>query len=246
MEEDDLEKRIADLEGRAAEPVDDPGEDSAIRRAVKTYWMPVAIAVLTLLAYSLSTLERFFPALKSPAPWITNGEVFPEFPSIQGWVEAMTSLGRLIFFDQPGTGASDPVTADEMPNMEQWADSISAVLDHLGSREAVILAIDGAFADGRPHAAALRQTGCADGAPTIRVPTLVLQHTDDQLITPAQGKYIATTYLARSTSSSRAATCTTSSSRGGRRFRRSPSSSPVSSRTSLTTEYWPWCCSPTS
>lgn len=71
MEEDDLEKRIADLEGRAAEPVDDPGEDSAIRRAVKTYWMPVAIAVLTLWAYSLSTLERFFPALKSPAPsWV--------------------------------------------------------------------------------------------------------------------------------------------------------------------------------
>jgi pimeloyl-ACP methyl ester carboxylesterase len=66
--------------------------------------------------------------------------------SIRGWVEAMTTLGRLIFFDQPGTGASDPVTADEMPNMEQWADSITAVLDHIGSREAVILAIDGAFA----------------------------------------------------------------------------------------------------
>jgi len=32
----------------------------------------------------------------------------------------MTTLGRLIFFDQPGTGAFDPVTADEMPNMEQW------------------------------------------------------------------------------------------------------------------------------
>ncbi len=53
--------------------------------------------------------------------WITNCEVFPESPSIHGWVEAMTSLGRLIFFDQPGTGASDFVTADELPNMEQWA-----------------------------------------------------------------------------------------------------------------------------
>jgi class 3 adenylate cyclase len=78
--------------------------------------------------------------------WITNCEVFPETPSVQGWVEAMTSLGRLIFFDQPGTGASDFVTADEMPNMEQWADSITAVLDHLGSREAVLVAIDGSFA----------------------------------------------------------------------------------------------------
>jgi hypothetical protein len=71
MDEDDLERRIADLEGRPAHPADDPGEDSAIRRAVKAYWMPVAIAVLTLLAYSLTSLERFFPALKNPAPsWV--------------------------------------------------------------------------------------------------------------------------------------------------------------------------------
>src|SRR3954464_2197065 len=51
-------------------------------------------------------------------------EVVPELPSIQGWVEAMTSLGRLIFFDQPGTGASDPVTPGALPTLEQWADSI--------------------------------------------------------------------------------------------------------------------------
>ena len=78
--------------------------------------------------------------------WFTCCEVFPELPSIQGWVEAMTSLGRLIFFDQPGTGASDPVTPGALPTLEQWADSITAVLDDLGSREAVLVAVDGAFA----------------------------------------------------------------------------------------------------
>ena len=78
--------------------------------------------------------------------WITNCEVFPELPSIPSWVEAMTSLGRLIFFDQPGTGASDPVMPGAVPTMEQWADSITAVLDDLGSREAVVLAVDGACA----------------------------------------------------------------------------------------------------
>ena len=41
----------------------------------------------------------------------TNCEIFPELPSLQGWVQAMTSLGRLIFFDQPGTGASEPTRA---------------------------------------------------------------------------------------------------------------------------------------
>jgi len=72
--------------------------------------------------------------------WCQNCEVFPELPSIQGWVEAMTALGRLIIFDQPGTGASDPVTPGALPTLEQWADSITAVLDDLGSREAVLLA----------------------------------------------------------------------------------------------------------
>jgi len=78
--------------------------------------------------------------------WFTNCELLPELPSIQGWVEAMTALGRLIFFDQPGTGASDPVTPGALPTLEQWADSISAVLDDLGSSEAVLIASAGAFA----------------------------------------------------------------------------------------------------
>ena len=58
----------------------------------------------------------------------------------------MTSLGRLIFFDQPGTGVSDPVTAGALPTLEQWADSITAVLDDLESREAVLVAFGGAIA----------------------------------------------------------------------------------------------------
>ena len=85
--------------------------------------------------------------------WFTNCEVLPELPSLRGWVEAMTSLGRLIFFDQPGTGASDPVTPGALPTLEQWADSITAVLDDLGSREAVLVAIAGAFATGALFAA---------------------------------------------------------------------------------------------
>src|SRR5246127_5921767 len=79
------------------------------------------------------------------ANWFTCCELYPELPSLQGWVEAMTSLGRLIFFDQPGTGASDPITPGAPPTLEQWADSITAVLDDLGSREAVLIASVGAL-----------------------------------------------------------------------------------------------------
>lgn len=85
--------------------------------------------------------------------WFTCCEILPELPSVQGWVEAMASLGRLIFFDQPGTGASDPVTPGALPTLEQWADSITAVLDDLGSRQAVLIAIDGALATGALFAA---------------------------------------------------------------------------------------------
>jgi class 3 adenylate cyclase len=204
--------------------------------------------------------------------WFTCCEVLPELPSLQGWVEAMTSLGRLIFFDQPGTGASDPVTLEAPPNLEQWADSITAVLDELGSRDAVLIASAGGafqpaalFAATHPSRTAALivldgsgypMLGHSDGLdleavrsglvamwgtgetqhllnpdmpwneeiratwarlerlaaspatvahmrplvaeldvrallPTIRVPTLVLHHTNDQFFQPEQGKYLA-------------------------------------------------------
>jgi pimeloyl-ACP methyl ester carboxylesterase len=45
--------------------------------------------------------------------------------------------------------------------LEQWADSITAVRDDLGSREAVILAVDGAFAAGAMFAATHPSRGTA-------------------------------------------------------------------------------------
>jgi pimeloyl-ACP methyl ester carboxylesterase len=80
--------------------------------------------------------------------WFTNCEIFPELPSMQGWLEQMATLGRVIFFDQPGTGASDPVPLDALPTLELWMDSITAVLDELEINEAVLITIDGAFSTG--------------------------------------------------------------------------------------------------
>jgi class 3 adenylate cyclase len=77
--------------------------------------------------------------------WFTNCEVFPELPQVQGWLEAMASLGRLILFDQPGSGASDPVEPGALPTLEQWADSITAVLDALGISEAALVTYAGAL-----------------------------------------------------------------------------------------------------
>jgi pimeloyl-ACP methyl ester carboxylesterase len=203
--------------------------------------------------------------------WFTCSEFFVELPSTQGWLEAMTSLGRLILFDQPGTGASDPVSPGALPTLEQWADSITAVLDDLGSSEAVLVTYDGAFATAAlfaatypfrtsglvvlegyadPHQenpghvppeeslaagvaawgtgayqhvlnpdmpwneeirtawARMERYAASPGTfalmiplvseldvrallPTVRVPTLILQHADDVFLPPAKGKYIA-------------------------------------------------------
>ncbi|WNG95256.1 adenylate/guanylate cyclase domain-containing protein [Mycobacterium sp. ITM-2016-00318] len=85
--------------------------------------------------------------------WFTCCEHLPELSPVQGWVEAMTSLGRVIFFDQPGSGASDPVEPGALPTLEQWADSITAVLDDLEIREAVLITVPGSFAPGALFAA---------------------------------------------------------------------------------------------
>jgi class 3 adenylate cyclase len=200
--------------------------------------------------------------------WFICCELFPELPSTRGWIEAMTSLGRLIFFDQPGTGASDPVATGALPTLEQWADSITAVLDALGSREAALVTHPGAlptaalFAATHPSrtTALVVLEGAVDATirteatqevvdafaaawgtgelehvvnpdmpwneeiraswarherlaasprtvevmfplnievsahailPTVRVPTLVLNHSDDAVIPPELGKYVA-------------------------------------------------------
>jgi pimeloyl-ACP methyl ester carboxylesterase len=86
--------------------------------------------------------------------WFTCREHLPVLPSVQRWAEAMTSLDRHIFLDQPGAGASDPVAPGALPTLEQWADSITTVLDDLGRREATLLAPAGA----RPTAALFAAT----------------------------------------------------------------------------------------
>lgn len=203
--------------------------------------------------------------------WFTCCEILPELPSLHGWLEAMTSLGRLILFDQPGTGASDPVNTGALPTLEQWADSVTAVLDDLGSREAVLVAVHGALAtaalfaathpsratalvvlEGYANPIARRTDGLnrenflatmvaawgtgefehllnpdmpwneeiratwarherlaasprtvslmmplvlemdvREVLPTVRVPTLVVQHADDVFIRPEAGRYVA-------------------------------------------------------
>ncbi len=130
-------------------------------------------------ALRIARLHRASATSFSSPNWFTCCEIIPELPSLQGWIEAMTSLGRLIFFDQPGTGASDPITPGALPTLEQWADSITAVLDDLDSREAVLVAVDGAFAPAALFAAA---------HPSRTTSLIVLEGYADPITTSADGR----------------------------------------------------------
>jgi class 3 adenylate cyclase/pimeloyl-ACP methyl ester carboxylesterase len=57
----------------------------------------------------------------------------------EAWTK-ISSHNRSILFDRRGTGASDPVPNDVPPTWEEWADDLGAVLDAVGSQEAVLVA----------------------------------------------------------------------------------------------------------
>jgi len=77
--------------------------------------------------------------------WFTNVEVLPEVPHVAEWIDGAATMGRVIVFDQLGSGASDPITLDTPPSLEQWTDSARVVLDDVKSEGAVLIALDGAF-----------------------------------------------------------------------------------------------------
>jgi pimeloyl-ACP methyl ester carboxylesterase/class 3 adenylate cyclase len=64
-------------------------------------------------------------------------------PALAAFLRRLSSFGRLISFDQRGTGISDPVPPNEFLSLEQWLDDIGAVMDEVGSKQAVLLGMGG-------------------------------------------------------------------------------------------------------
>jgi pimeloyl-ACP methyl ester carboxylesterase/class 3 adenylate cyclase len=64
-------------------------------------------------------------------------------PDLAEFLLRLGSFGRLVTFDQRGTGVSDPIPRDEPPSLEQWLDDVSGVMDAVGSKEAVLVGMGG-------------------------------------------------------------------------------------------------------
>jgi class 3 adenylate cyclase len=67
-------------------------------------------------------------------------------PGWTAFLDRLACFSRVILFDRRGTGLSDPISPQQPPTLEQWADDALAVLDTLGCERAALLGIaEGSF-----------------------------------------------------------------------------------------------------
>ena len=71
--------------------------------------------------------------------WITHLEGQWEIPAIAAYLNRLGSFGRVIMYDQRGTGMSDPVPLDALPTLEERMDDARIVLDDVGVDQVAVL-----------------------------------------------------------------------------------------------------------
>ncbi|PWT92282.1 MAG: hypothetical protein C5B54_03785 [Acidobacteria bacterium] len=71
--------------------------------------------------------------------WVSHLEYSWEEPSFARFLKRLASFSRLILFDKRGTGLSDRLT--ELPTLEQRMDDVRAVMDAVGSQQAILCGV---------------------------------------------------------------------------------------------------------
>ena len=73
--------------------------------------------------------------------WVLSFQPGWENPKLAAFYRRLASMGRLILFDKRGTGLSDRVSPERLPDLETRMDDVRAVMDAVGSERAVILGV---------------------------------------------------------------------------------------------------------
>jgi len=73
--------------------------------------------------------------------WVCTFQPGWENPRIASFYRRLASMGRLILFDKRGTGLSDRLTPDRLPDLETRIDDVRAVMDAAGTERAVIVGV---------------------------------------------------------------------------------------------------------
>jgi class 3 adenylate cyclase len=71
--------------------------------------------------------------------WVHHVEAVWDFPDFARFLRRLASFGRLIHFDRRGTGLSDPVPLDALPDFDTQVEDVVAILDAAGSEEAAVI-----------------------------------------------------------------------------------------------------------
>ena len=81
--------------------------------------------------------------------WVSNVELIWDDPYLSRFFRRLSSFARVITFDKRGTGLSDPVSVDNLPDLETRMDDVRAVMDEVGSDKATIFGhSEGGFMEG--------------------------------------------------------------------------------------------------
>lgn len=85
--------------------------------------------------------------------WTSHVEATWETPPMARLARRLGTLGRVILFDLPGSGLSDPVSLHALPTIEEWKDHVRVVMDAAGAERAVLFADAAAAGVAIPFAA---------------------------------------------------------------------------------------------
>jgi pimeloyl-ACP methyl ester carboxylesterase len=68
--------------------------------------------------------------------WAWNIDAMWDQPTCAHYLRRLSRIGRVICFDQRGTGVSDPVPLESLPTLEAWMDDALAPRSRLPDRNA--------------------------------------------------------------------------------------------------------------
>jgi DNA-binding SARP family transcriptional activator/pimeloyl-ACP methyl ester carboxylesterase len=73
--------------------------------------------------------------------WVCTFQPGWEYPKLAAFYRRLASMGRLVLFDKRGTGLSDRVSPEHLPDLETRMDDVRAVLDAVDSERGVLLGL---------------------------------------------------------------------------------------------------------
>ena len=75
--------------------------------------------------------------------WWNHIEAQWEAPALERFLHRLASFSRLILFDKRGMGASDPVSQNALPTLEDWIEDVQVVTDATDCQRAAVFASSG-------------------------------------------------------------------------------------------------------